>query len=203
MITVKILYIIFAYLCGSIPFAYLIAKAKGVDIRKVGSGNPGATNVFRTVGKVPGVITFILDMAKGFLPVFAAKIIFNEPSFYYLMAIAAAAFIGHIYTVFLRFKGGKGMATGCGVFLALLPSPVLIAVLVFAVVLILSGYVALASIMAAVTLPIATFLLSFGWEFVVFAGLAAALVIYKHKSNISRLISGTENRFKIFGSKNK
>ena len=200
----KILYIIAAYFIGSIPFAYIISKAKGVDIRTVGSGNPGATNVFRSVGKVPGTITFVLDMAKGFLPVFAAKIIFNEPSFYYLLAVAAAALAGHIYTVFLNFRGGKGIATGGGMFLALFPVPALIAVGVFILVFLLSGYVALGSMIAAASIPVSAFILgTHGLEGVVFAVLAAALVIYKHKSNIKRLKNRTEYRFKIFGSKKK
>ncbi|AKL97919.1 glycerol-3-phosphate 1-O-acyltransferase PlsY [Endomicrobium proavitum] len=203
--TTKILYVVLTYLCGSIPFAYIIAKlAAGIDIRTAGSGNPGATNVFRTVGAGAGSVTFILDAAKGFLPVFLARIIFDNPSFYYLVAVAAAAMTGHMFTVFLKFKGGKGVATGCGVFLALMPLPAAYALIVFALVFLCSGYVALGSVFAAASLPISAIISkSYSVEYVVFAFFAAALVIYKHRENIKRLIAGTEHRFKIFGSGKK
>jgi len=199
---IKILYVVLAYLCGAVPFAYIIAKAKGIDIRTEGSGNPGATNVFRTVGKGAGILTLVLDGAKGFLPVFLAKIIFDNPSFYFLIIIAAAAMAGHIFTIFLGFKGGKGVATGCGAFLALMPLAVGCAAIVFGIVFVLSGYVALSSVSAAVALPVAALISKdYSVEYIVFAFIAAVFVIYKHKANIKRLSAGTEHKFKIFGSK--
>ena len=196
----KICYIVFAYFCGAIPFAYIIAKVVGnVDIRTVGSGNPGTTNVFRSVGKGAGTVTFILDMLKGFIPVWFAIMI--DSSFSYSVAVATAAMLGHIYTVFLKFKGGKGVATGCGVFMALMPIPALCALLVFAVVFLFSGYVALGSICAAVVIPLSAYFAGYQLEAIVFAFAAALLVIYKHRTNIKRLKDGTENRFLIFKKK--
>lgn len=190
-------YIIFAYLFGSIPFAFIIGKIFGkVDIRKVGSGNPGATNVFRTVGKTAGIFTFIADGLKGFIPVYFAIMV--NSSFSYSLAVAAAAILGHMFTVFLKFKGGKGVATGCGAFLALMPLPTVIAFVVFAVIFILSGYVALGSICAALALPLAAYFSGYGMEVIVFSFAAAMLIIYKHRTNIKRLRQGTENKFKIF-----
>ncbi|MDR1695508.1 MAG: glycerol-3-phosphate 1-O-acyltransferase PlsY [Endomicrobium sp.] len=193
---VKILYLIFAYLCGAVPFAYIISKyAANVDIRTVGSGNPGATNVFRAVGKKAGIATFILDALKGFLPVWFA--IFIDDSFSYSVAAAAMAMIGHMFTVFLKFKGGKGVATACGAFLALIPMPTLIALAVFAAVFVFSGYVALGSICAAVSLPLASYFSGYGAEAVIFAFAVASLIIYKHRTNIQRLRKGEEYKFKI------
>jgi glycerol-3-phosphate acyltransferase PlsY len=196
----KIAYIIFAYFCGAIPFAYIVAKAVGkVDIRTVGSGNPGATNVFRSVGKGAGSATFILDALKGFIPVWFAILI--DSSFSYSVAVAAAAMAGHMYTIFLKFKGGKGVATGCGAFLALMPAPALCALIIFAIVFLFSGYVALGSIIAAVSMPLTAYFAGYHIEAVIFAFAAALLIIYKHKTNIKRLKEGTENRFKIFKKK--
>jgi glycerol-3-phosphate acyltransferase PlsY len=196
----KILYLIFAYLCGAIPFAYIISKVfYGVDIRTLGSGNPGATNVFRAIGKKPGVITFILDVLKAFLPTFFAFYI--DDSFSYSAAVAVAALFGHIFSVFLRFKGGKGVASGLGAFFALLPMPALIALVVFVIVFLSTGYVALGSICAAFSLPLAAYFTGYPPEVVIFAFAASLLIIYKHRANIKRLRNGTENRFKIFKSR--
>ncbi len=199
---IKILYIIFAYFCGAIPFAYIVAKVfAGVDIRTVGSGNPGATNVFRTVGKGGGAVTFIADMLKGFIPVYFAIMIDN--SFSYSVAVSVAALLGHIFTIFLKFKGGKGVATGCGIFLALMPMPTVIAFSVFVIVFLFSGYVALGSIIAAISLPMASFFTGYGTDAIIFAFAIAGLIIYKHKTNIRRLKAGTENKFIIFKKKVK
>ncbi|MCL2144416.1 MAG: glycerol-3-phosphate 1-O-acyltransferase PlsY [Endomicrobia bacterium] len=193
----KIGYIIFAYFCGAIPFAYIIAKAVGkVDIRTIGSGNPGATNVFRSVGKGAGSVTFVLDVLKGFIPVWFAILI--DSSFSYSVAVAVAAMIGHMYTVFLKFKGGKGVATGCGIFLALMPLPALYALAVFTIVFLASGYVALGSIAAAVSMPLTAYFAGYHMEAVIFTFAAATLIIYKHRSNIKRLREGKEYKFRIF-----
>ncbi|MDR2251372.1 MAG: glycerol-3-phosphate 1-O-acyltransferase PlsY [Endomicrobium sp.] len=197
---IKFLYLGFAYLCGSIPFAYIVAKVvKKVDVRKVGSGNPGATNVFRSIGKSAGIVVFAFDTLKGFIPVFFA--IFIDNSFSYSVAVAAATIVGHMFTIFLNFKGGKGVATGLGVFLALMPLPCLVAFMVFGLAFLLSGYVALGSIVAAVTLPLAAYFAGYGLEPIIFSFAAAMLIIYKHKANIMRLKNGTENRFRILKRK--
>jgi glycerol-3-phosphate acyltransferase PlsY len=198
---IKFLYLIFAYLCGSIPFAYIITKAvKKVDIRKVGSGNPGTTNVFRSVGKGAGIVVFILDILKGFVPVLFA--VFIDDSFFYSMIVAALAIVGHIFTVFLNFNGGKGVATGFGVFLALIPLPSLVSFVVFLVFFLCSGYVALGSMLAAIALPLATYFLGYSsLKYMIFSLTVAVLIIYKHKDNIIRLKNGTENKFEIFKRK--
>jgi len=199
---IKIGYIIFAYLCGAIPFAYILTKIfAGVDIRTIGSGNPGTTNVFRAAGKKVGIVVFILDISKGFIPVFFASYI--DPSFIFAFIIAVCAMCGHIYTVFLKFKGGKGVATGLGVFLALTPIPTTIAFIVFILVFLLSGYVSLGSISASIILPIAAYFFNYNCEFIIFASIIAIVIIYKHKSNIKRLISGSENKFNIFRKSKK
>jgi glycerol-3-phosphate acyltransferase PlsY len=194
-----ILYLVFAYLCGAIPFGYIIAKIfKHVDIRTVGSGNPGATNVYRTISKPLGILTLFLDMLKGFIPVYFVKII--NPEFYWIViAVALVTIIGHIFTVFLKFKGGKGVATGCGVFLALNPLSVLICFITFAIILAIFRYVSFASIIAAMMLPISLYWLDAVPELILFSGVIAILVVIRHIGNIKRLLNGTEN--KIFGTK--
>jgi glycerol-3-phosphate acyltransferase PlsY len=197
---IKFLYLIFAYLCGSIPFAYVIAKAvKKVDIRKVGSGNPGTTNVFRFIGTGAGFLVFALDTLKGFIPVCFAT--FIDTSFSYSVTVAVASIIGHMFTVFFNFKGGKGVATGLGVFLALMPLPSLVAFVIFSFVVLLSGYVALGSVVAAVSVPLAAYFSGYSTEPILFCFAISALIIYKHRTNIKRLKNGTENRFKIFRRK--
>ncbi|MDR2351195.1 MAG: glycerol-3-phosphate 1-O-acyltransferase PlsY [Endomicrobium sp.] len=197
---IKFLYLVFAYLCGSIPFAYIVAKAvKKIDIRKVGSGNPGATNVFRSIGKGAGIVVFAFDTLKGFIPVFFSIFIGN--SFSYSAAVAIAAIVGHLFTIFLNFKGGKGVATWLGVFLALMPLPCFAAFMVFGLVFLLSGYMALGSIVGAATLPLAAYFADCGLKCIIFSLAAAMLIVYKHKANIMRLKNGTENRFKILKRK--
>ena len=194
-----ILYLILSYLCGAIPFGYIIAKLfKHIDIRTVGSGNPGATNVYRSISKPLGVLTLILDVLKGFVPVYLIS--FINPEFQWMViSVAFVTIIGHTFTIFLRFKGGKGVATACGAFLAINPLSVLICLGVFIVVLAMFKYVSAASIMAALMLPISLYLLKELPEIVVFAGMISILVIVRHISNIKRLLNGTEN--KIFGTK--
>ncbi|GHT69644.1 glycerol-3-phosphate acyltransferase [Endomicrobiia bacterium] len=193
----RILYIIFTYLCGSIPFAYIIAKVVGkVDIRTVGSGNPGATNVLRSIGKGAGIATFAADTLKGFIPVHFA-IIDNFP-YSMVIAVVIAAVAGHMFTIFLNFKGGKGVATGLGVFLALMPWPSIIAFGIFGLVFIFSGYIALGSICSALSLPLASYFLEYDVWDIILSSTVAILIVYKHKTNIKRLKEGSESRFKIF-----
>lgn len=198
--TLKIIvYLLLSYLCGAIPFGYIVAKLfKHVDIRTLGSGNPGATNVYRSVSKPLGVLTLILDVLKGFVPVYLIS--FINPDFQWMViSVAFVTIIGHTFTIFLKFKGGKGVATACGAFLAINPLSVLICLGVFIVVLAMFKYVSVASIMAALMLPISLYLLNALPEIVVFAGMISILVIVRHISNIKRLLNGTEN--KIFGTK--
>ncbi|MBR3627686.1 MAG: glycerol-3-phosphate 1-O-acyltransferase PlsY [Elusimicrobia bacterium] len=194
-----IVYLVLSYLCGAIPFGYIIAKIfKHVDIRTIGSGNIGATNVYRSISKPLGILTLILDLLKGFIPVYC--VMFFNPEFQWLIiSVAFVTIIGHTFTVFLGFKGGKGVATACGAFLAINPVAVLICFIVFVVTLSIFKYVSFASIMAALMFPISLYLLKELPEIVVFAGMISVLVIVRHISNIKRLLNGTEN--KIFGTK--
>jgi glycerol-3-phosphate acyltransferase PlsY len=185
-----------AYILGSFPTSYLVAKiVMGIDIREHGSGNPGATNVFRVVGPAAGVITFIVDAAKGLVPVALAGHAFGRTNLAPLVVIGLCAILGHMFTIFLRFKGGKGVATATGVFCALLPQPTGYAFAVFAIVLLLTRYVSLSSIAAAVSLPLFAFLLGSPLPLSVFALAVGVIVIYRHRRNIKRLLTGKENRF--------
>ncbi|MFA5780212.1 MAG: glycerol-3-phosphate 1-O-acyltransferase PlsY [Elusimicrobiota bacterium] len=189
-----VLILLMSFLLGSIPNAYLIAKIfYGIDIRYCGSGNPGATNVWRIIGKIPGSITFLFDVLKGFIPVFISKKIFPEPSLTYPMLAGFCAVAGHIWTPFLKFKGGKGVATGYGVFLGLSPLSAIFSLIVFSVVLIITKYVALGSITAAISLPI--FLYFFNEPVITryVSIILAIIVVWRHKSNIKKILNKTED----------
>jgi glycerol-3-phosphate acyltransferase PlsY len=234
---------ILAFLLGSIPFGLIIAKAKGVDIRRHGSGNIGATNVFRIVGKKYGLSCLFLDVLKGFIPVVLAvnlvRFAGREPQFH-LGALdslalvlpasqqlkvqivhvisALAAVLGHNYSPWVGFKGGKGIATSAGVLIALMPAAAVLLVIVFGITLVLSRYVAVASMVAAASLPVLTHLgarfhkapdgISL-WQagtwnkpLFFFTLLISILAIWKHRTNIRRLRDGTESRF-VWGGKPK
>jgi glycerol-3-phosphate acyltransferase PlsY len=182
-----------SYLLGSIPTGYLWGKARGIDVRTVGSGNIGATNVMRALGKGPGITVLLIDAVKGFLPVFLAPRFFPDVQRNSLQILCCVCVIaGHNWTCWLKFKGGKGVATSAGGFMAMLPLPLLCALAVWGIVFGVSRYVSLASIAAAAALPVATCFLDrpLAW----FTAIVGAVVIYKHKSNIQRLLAGTENR---------
>jgi glycerol-3-phosphate acyltransferase PlsY len=183
-----------AYLLGSIPTGLLLGKAYGVDVRKAGSGNIGATNLYRTVGRKVGVMTLVGDCLKGMLPVLAVK--FSSLPTEYAAWVGLAAFCGHVFSVFLRFRGGKGVATALGVFLALSPLAVGVALGVFVLLMLVWRYVSLGSISAAAVMPLAVWLLGGGRVLIVVTMLIAAVVIIRHIENIRRLLAGTENRFK-------
>ena len=191
----ELIFVFFAYLVGSIPTGLLLAKAfAGVDIREAGSGNIGATNVYRTLGRKVGLLTLVGDCLKGLIPVAAAYALgFTTP---WIALIGLAAFLGHVYTVFLGFKGGKGVATALGVFLAVSPLAVLGALVVFSLVLFKWRYVSLASISAAAVVPSLVALIDKRPEIVGMSIIIAAMVIWKHRENIKRLRQGTENRFR-------
>lgn len=199
--------IIGAYALGSIPWGFIIGRFYGVDVRTVGSKNIGATNVTRTVGRLPGKICFILDFLKGGLPVLAAQYVtaaMNCQSAWLVIAVMFAAILGHIFPVFLSFKGGKGVSTAAGAIMALAPLPLLVAFAVWTVVFFVFRYVSLASICAAAVLPVTAWvfkLCSIGspvarapWT-LVFLTIIAVLAIARHHSNIKRLLNGTESRF--------
>ncbi len=196
-----------SYIIGSIPWAYVIGKINGIDIRQHGSGNVGATNVMRVLGKKWGYSCFLLDFLKGLLPVLAVKYIFaNQKDMSVsvdaaMITAAVAVVCGHIWTIFLKFKGGKGMATGGGVLVAIAPYSFLCCGLAWVLFFYATRYVSVASIIAAAVLPISSYLFSkFDlWKLEsstqIFLLVLAILAIAKHHSNIKRLINGTENRF--------
>ena len=188
-----------AYVAGSIPFAHLAGKAKGVDLRTQGSGNLGATNVFRVLGWKIGIAVFLADAAKGALPVLFLPPRIESPRdpVFWAIAVGVAAIAGHVRPLFLRFrKGGKGVATAAGVFLALAPVPMLISFAVFVAVVLATGYVSLGSLIAAILLP-TLLAVTEGVQspkFIVSA-VIATFVFWTHRANIGRLRRGTENRF--------
>ena len=192
-----IISIIFAYLIGSMPTGLLFGRLlKGIDIREYGSGNIGATNVFRVVGKIPGIIVLIIDILKGFAPVAAIPHLVNVPISKGLFSVllGAAAISGHNWTIFSRFKGGKGVATGAGVFLALNPIAVGITLVLFFVLVALTKYISLGSVCSAVILPVLLMLFKSPLEYTLFGLIMGLIVIWRHKENIKRLLQGTENK---------
>jgi glycerol-3-phosphate acyltransferase PlsY len=212
-----------AYLLGSIPFGYLIVQAsKRVDIRETGSGGTGATNVSRRAGKAAGVLTLVLDALKGAAAVVIAKIVLGLPIFaansgpslyqaanstaienayWWVAGATIGAIVGHIFPVWLGFRGGKGVATGVGVFLVLAPLAVVFAGVIFLVIVLLTRYVSLGSIVAAATIPVFVLIqncitphIEF-WPLMTAATVGAALIIFAHRDNIGRLVRRTESKF--------
>ena len=196
-----------SYLLGSIPCGYLAGRLAGIDIRKVGSGNVGATNVTRILGKQYGYPVFALDFLKGFGAVMISRLMapgrppeWNSPEIFGILA-AISSVLGHLYPPWLKFKGGKGVATSAGALLALAPVATLIGVAVWIIVFWLTRYVSLASITAAVVLPIVILLArshdqNNGKPLVIASVCVAAVVIWRHRSNLSRLMRGAEPRFR-------
>jgi len=183
-----------AYLLGSIPTGLLLGKAYGIDVRKEGSGNIGATNLYRTLGRRIGVLTLIGDCCKGLLPVLAAR--YFAPTTDLAAWVGLAAFCGHVFSLFLMFKGGKGVATALGVFLALSPLAVAIALALFLALVLKWRYVSLGSVAAAAVMPLAVYMLQGGTVTLLVTVLVAVIVIIRHHANIRRLVDGTENKFK-------
>jgi glycerol-3-phosphate acyltransferase PlsY len=210
--------IVIAYLLGSIPFGYLIVRAtQGADVRETGSGGTGATNVSRRAGKTAGVVTLLLDALKGAAAVAIAKVVLGLPvfgagtlagsaleiSYWWVAAVAIAVILGHIFPVWLRFRGGKGVATGVGVFLMLTPFAVAFAGLIFVLVVWRTRYVSLGSILAAVSIPLFVLLRNVfvqpvtAFMPIMSAAMAGAmLIVFAHRENIGRLRAGSENRFR-------
>lgn len=184
--------LVLVYLVGAVPMGYLVARVLRVDIRAHGSGNIGATNVLRTLGKGPAVLTLLLDAAKGYTGVWIALALGPEPWWGSVGALLAV--VGNCWSIFLGFRGGKGMATGLGAFLRLIPLAVLPAILVWVAVAATLRYISLASVTAALCVPIGAALLRYHWSEAL-AALAVALIIaLRHRDNVARLLSGTERK---------
>ena len=183
-----------AYVIGAIPVGFLIARAFGIgDVRRHGSGAIGATNVLRTAGKLPAILTLVGDVAKGALAVVAgAALAGGDPAGAAIAAVAAV--VGNCWSVFLGFRGGKGVATGLGALLRLVPWAIVPAVIVFAAVVITTRYVSLGSLLSAIGVPLAALALRYPGVSVIAAAVAAAIVVVRHRENIDRLRHGTEHR---------
>lgn len=186
-----------SYLIGSVPFGLLISKAKGKDIRKLGSGNIGATNVLRCFGKPAGITCFALDVLKGWLPAALFPTIGNLHADFPGIGIlfGAAATLGHNFPVFLNFKGGKGVATSAGVLIGVAPLAVVIGLITWGIVFKASGYVSLGSIIAVLAVVLAGWALGYSPTTAVALTLLGGLTIWRHRANIQRLRAGTENKF--------
>jgi glycerol-3-phosphate acyltransferase PlsY len=189
-----VLLVLFAYFLGSIPMGVVLTKLFGnVDPRTRGSKNIGATNVYRTAGKKLGVLTLLGDILKGVIPVVLARATLDSQL--WIGAVALIAFLGHLFPIFLGFKGGKGVATGLGIFIALSPLPTLLAAVVFVLVVFKWRYISLGSLAAAAAFVVFLALLDPNKIYIPFAFVVAALIFYRHRENIERLMTGRENKF--------
>jgi glycerol-3-phosphate acyltransferase PlsY len=197
-----LLALVVAYLVGGIPFGYLLVKLKtGEDVRAKGSGNIGATNVLRTTGRVIGILTLLLDIGKGFFAVwFAAWLTGDSPE--WMSAAALGVMAGHAYPVFLKFQGGKAVASFIGAFLYLTPVPLGAALVVFVIVVAATRHISMGSVAAAGSLPLGVWMIEHPPGVVLLASVvAAAFIIYRHKANIGRIRAGNEHVFKFGGGK--
>lgn len=190
----NILLILISYLIGSIPFGLVLGKLAGIDVRKDGSGNIGATNVSRLAGKKFGLITLLFDAGKGLLPMIAAQELGGGPEI--VMLCGAAAFVGHLFPLYLRFKGGKGVATALGIFLYLSPPALLICGIAFVGAVWLSGYVSLGSLVASGLMPAIIWYQKGSGNYFLLAVFVSLLIWIKHRSNIVRLVNHEEKSWK-------
>jgi glycerol-3-phosphate acyltransferase PlsY len=199
-VTIQILAVIlFAYLLGSVPFGYMIPRIWNIDIRRHGSGNIGATNVFRTLGTIPGLLVFLLDLLKGTIPVVIAQLITSNP--WIIILAGCAAVLGHTFSIFLKFKGGRGAATALGLLLGIAPEIFLGAVIIATIIIITTRFVSLASMTTCVLVTLAFLVLKKPLPYLLVVSLVSSLIIIRHIPNIKRLLSGTEP--KIGSSKSK
>ena len=190
------LLLIAAYLTGAIPTSFIAGRIRGVDLRRQGSGNLGATNAFRILGWKAATPIFMFDIAKGWFPTACFALWDGQPAPEWALAYGAAAIVGPVFSIYVGFRGGKGVATGAGVYLALAPLAVLVCLLVWLALVFTTGYVSVASIAAALVLPLLVYA-SRGPGPVLWVGIAlAAFVIFAHRSNIRRLRRGEEHRFR-------
>lgn len=188
-----------SYILGSIPFALLVALPRGIDPRKEGSKNPGATNVARLLGKKWGIITFLGDSLKGILALLIAFLFLDKipyPKDFVLAGVGFFAVLGHLFSFFLKFKGGKGVATTIGIFLILAPKAMLICLGIFLITVFLSNYVSLGSLLSTALLPLTIFLTGYPSEYILCSFILSILIWIKHKENIERLLKGKENTWK-------
>ncbi|ADO45693.1 protein of unknown function DUF205 [Hydrogenobacter thermophilus TK-6] len=191
----SLLLILFAYLLGSVLFGEHIARAKGVDIRSVGSGNVGATNVGRALGIKYAVLVFLLDTLKGLFPVVLARIYFGIDS-WTIVFVGIASVLGHIFPIFHSFKGGKAVATSLGVLLGLSPLASIVCLIIWYAVFKLKGYVSLASLTASASAPLLLFILGYPFKVLLMSFVIVFLVFCRHRDNIARLLEGREHGFK-------
>ncbi|HEY5387529.1 MAG TPA: glycerol-3-phosphate 1-O-acyltransferase PlsY [Thermoleophilia bacterium] len=190
--------LLLAYVMGSIPFGVVVGKLfYHADVREHGSGNVGTTNVFRVLGKKAGVVVLVCDMLKGFVPAFIAAQFLRETNPWLVIFIAAAPVVGHMYSIFLKGRGGKGVATGAGVVLALVPLAFAVIAAVWVLLIIITRYVSLASLVATLLVPVFVFALGDPLPYKIAAVLVTVFIFWAHRGNISRLLHGTENRVKL------
>ena len=187
--------VVLGYLAGSIPSGLLLGRRAGIDVRRHGSGNIGATNVARSAGALLGVATLVADAAKGALPVLLARALDGRPAV--ATAAGVAAFVGHVYPVTLGFAGGKGVATALGVLLVISPLAVVSALIVFALTVLLTRYVSLGSVLAAIAVPIAIAALGYPRSTLAAGTVMSAIIVVRHRENLARLRAGTEPRFAL------
>lgn len=191
----NVILVLFGFLLGSIPWGYIIGKLKGVDLRQVGSGNIGATNVLRTIGKKEALITLLLDISKGAVPVLVVRLIPSYAEDLLLMGLVGVfAVLGHCYTPFLRFKGGKGVATTIGVLLAYMPLAGLITIVIWILTFKISKISSLGALISFSLLPVNVYILDYPEETKLFSFLFTAIIYIRHIQNIKRLIRGEELR---------
>lgn len=187
---------IIAYLVGSISSAIIISRLKGLeDPRNVGSGNPGATNVLRSGDKSAAALTLLGDILKGFLPVLLARLLNAEPIV--IAMVGLAAFLGHLYPLYYRFEGGKGVATAIGVLLAISPLTAFFVACIWLVIALLTHYSSLAALVAALSAPLLFMLIKPNLSYVIMAGILAGLLAWRHQANITRLLNGTESKIDL------
>ena len=192
---VALVLIVLGYLAGCVPSGLLLGRRAGIDVRRHGSGNIGATNVARSAGALLGLATLVADAGKGALPVLVARALDGRPAV--ATAAGAAAFVGHVFPVTLRFAGGKGVATAVGVLLVIAPLALLCALVVFALTFLLTRYVSLGSILAAITVPIAIAALGYPRSTLAAGTVMSAMIVVRHRENLARLRAGTEPRFTL------
>jgi glycerol-3-phosphate acyltransferase PlsY len=185
--------ILFAYLLGSLSFGYLLGKKlRGVDVRRLGSGSSGATNILRTLGTGPAIVVLLLDVGKGIAAVYLAKLLDGSPMIIMLAGIAVVA--GHNWPIMFGFRGGRGVATSMGVLLGLAPGVILTAFLAGSLVIALTRYVSLGSIVGSILIPVLMVLFRFPPEYILFGTALCAFAVWRHKANIRRLLNGTESK---------